>query len=35
MTTTMKTKALAMLILAIALTIQFVQFVRKDIANGY
>ena len=30
MTTTMKTKVLAMLILAIALTIQFVQFVRKD-----
>lgn len=30
MTTTMKMNALAMLILAIALTILFVQYVRKD-----
>ena len=31
---TMKTKALAMLILAIALIILFAQFARKDIANA-
>jgi hypothetical protein len=30
MTTTMKMNALAMSILAIALTIQFAQYVRKD-----